>query len=65
LGLTSNLIFLKLREDLILAGVAFEPEITPFEPDLGNSSEGKRNSVAIIDFKSRFPVEAAFFINDC
>jgi hypothetical protein len=40
------------------------PEITPFEPDLGNSSGGKRHSVASIDFKSCFPMEAAFFIND-
>jgi hypothetical protein len=64
LRLTSNLLFCKLRVDLILTGVAFQPEITPFEPDLGNSSEGKRHSVAIIEFKSRFPVEAAFFMND-
>jgi hypothetical protein len=43
--------------------VAFQPEITPFEPELGNSSGGKRHSVVIIDYKGRFPVEAAFFVN--
>jgi hypothetical protein len=42
--------------------VAFEPEITPFEPDLGNSSVGKRDRVETIEIKSRFPVEAAFFV---
>jgi len=64
LRLTSNPLSLKLQVDLISTGVAFQPEITPFEPDLGNSSGGKRHSLAIIDYKSRFPVEAAFFFND-
>ena len=59
--LTSNPLSLKLRVDLILTGVAFQPEITPFEPDLGNSSVGKRHHIEFFEFKSRFPEETAFF----
>jgi hypothetical protein len=44
--------------------VAFEPEITPFEPDLGNSSVGKRHRDAFFKVKGRFPEETAFFVYD-
>ena len=46
-------------------GVAiYTPEIIPSEPDLGNSSEGNVQKRSVSNHRSsRFPLEAAFFVN--
>jgi len=40
------------------------PEITPFEPDLDNSSVGKRHIYHLQIHKKPFPHETAFFIGE-